>query len=135
MDKVELLAAPQAEQPLAREDRVLAFAIQGIEGQQRVESERCVVEIALARPIGVAAPGSSRRSEKGHDQIGGIPQRAPGQTGHLQHVESLAHAPVCSLMRGRLTVGGRMPHALGFCFAAKTLKPQFVKNLAEHAPQ
>ena len=91
VDEIEAAASAIAREPLARGDDLRRLWIEGIEGHERIERKRAVVEIAPATAIDVAAAGGRRAMEERGDEVGGIAERPPRETRDLEHLESLAH--------------------------------------------
>ena len=62
-----------------------------VEGNQRVEAENRVVEIAVSVAIRKAAVVALLAAKEGFDELGGIAQKFWREARHLDHLEAKAH--------------------------------------------
>ena len=92
MHEIEPAAVAKGFEKSHGQCRLLVAGRQGLEGQKGIERERRVVEIGPAAAIAEATTGRRERLEKRHDEFGRLAERPPGEAGHLQHLQSLAHA-------------------------------------------
>ena len=95
MDKVKRCTSAEPIEPppgAAGRHRIRFVGRQGVEREEGVEGKRGVVQIGSTVAVRIATIGEGEPTEKRGHQLCRFTQRPFGQPGHLDHLESPAHA-------------------------------------------